>query len=237
MAIVVDSNGGPVSDADLSFECSDSVKSSPKKTDRFGFFTATYIPEGKCKIFASNANDTESIDVEVKRGSLNEVKIELNKREINKYYLLIALILILFFIFLIINRRKLFGKETKKNKLKAKAVRKKGAKKGSALRDSNSNISEIKEKRDETTEHQTSLKSNRSQDIIKTLGGKEKVVIQFLLENNNKSNQATVRHATGLPRTTLARLLSMLESRSIIKIEKHGKAVRVSLTDWFLGKD
>ncbi|NQV91988.1 hypothetical protein HQ489_05950 [Candidatus Woesearchaeota archaeon] len=77
---------------------------------------------------------------------------------------------------------------------------------------------------------------NNSETILKTLSEKEKKVVFFLLENNNKSSQSKIRHATRIPRTSLSRVLQKLERKNIITIEKHGKLVTITLTDFFLGK-
>ncbi len=77
----------------------------------------------------------------------------------------------------------------------------------------------------------------RAQDIMKTLHPKEQEITNFLLNNNNKSIQASIRHNTGIPRTSLARVLESLENKNIVKIRKEGKAIRVSLTNWFLGRE
>jgi len=76
----------------------------------------------------------------------------------------------------------------------------------------------------------------RVKDILPTLNPKERDVVSFLLANRNKATQAEIRHTTGIPRTSLARVLQSLETKNIIKITKIGKAVKVHLTDWFLEK-
>jgi len=77
---------------------------------------------------------------------------------------------------------------------------------------------------------------NVSETILKTLNKKEKAVVEFLLANTNKASQAKIRHATGIPRTSLSRVLQSLEGKKIVHVEKHGKMVNVALTDFFLGK-
>ena len=77
---------------------------------------------------------------------------------------------------------------------------------------------------------------SRIQDILKTLKPKEKSIVEFLLQNNNSSSQARIRHSTGLARTSLARCLQDLESKNVVAVERLGKLVKVRLTDWFLGK-
>lgn len=78
--------------------------------------------------------------------------------------------------------------------------------------------------------------SARILDILKTLKPKEASVVEFLLQNKNESSQSKIRHGTGLARTSLARCLTDLESKNLVCVERHGKLVKVRLSDWFLGR-
>ena len=78
--------------------------------------------------------------------------------------------------------------------------------------------------------------AKRIKDILCTLNSKEQAIVNYLLQHNNQSAQANIRHAIGIPRTSLSRLLKSLEIKKIISIEKHGKAIKIRLTEWFLGK-
>ena len=78
--------------------------------------------------------------------------------------------------------------------------------------------------------------SKRTNDIMKTLNEKELSVVNFLLQNNNKSTQATIMHNTQIPKTTLIRILDSLQNKRIIEIATVGKLKKVNLTSWFLGK-
>ncbi len=77
----------------------------------------------------------------------------------------------------------------------------------------------------------------RARDIMKTLNDREIKIVEFLLEAGNKSTQATLRNATGIPKTSLARAFFSLEGKKIIKVETIGKLKKIELTDWFMGKD
>jgi len=80
-------------------------------------------------------------------------------------------------------------------------------------------------------------KKERSEDILPTLGKKEKEIVNYLQLNKGRALQAQIRHNTGIPRTTLARIIKGLEEKNILKVRKEGKAVKIRLTDWFLGKE
>jgi uncharacterized membrane protein len=93
-------------------------------------------------------------------------------------------------------------------------------------------IKKIKKK-----ESKPQKKNKRINDILKTLNTKEKEIVNLLLENHNELSQAIIRHNTGIPRTTLSRVLEALESKNIIEIERMGKLVKIKLSAWFLGKE
>ena len=88
-----------------------------------------------------------------------------------------------------------------------------------------------------TKPKETKKETKRSEDIAKTLGKKEKEVVQYLELNKGKALQAQIRHNTGIPRTTLARIIKGLEEKNILQVRKEGKAVKIKLTDWFLEKE
>ncbi len=79
--------------------------------------------------------------------------------------------------------------------------------------------------------------STKSKDILPTLNKKEKEIVSFLEMNKSKALQAQIRHHTGIPRTSLARIIKGLEDKNILQVRKEGKAVKIRLTDWFLGKE
>lgn len=78
--------------------------------------------------------------------------------------------------------------------------------------------------------------TSRMNDIINTLSHKERTVIEFLIEHNNKSTQATIKNNTGIPKTSLIRLFDSLERKHLITITRIGKMKKITLTGWFLGK-
>ncbi|MBD3303610.1 hypothetical protein GF343_00540 [Candidatus Woesearchaeota archaeon] len=79
--------------------------------------------------------------------------------------------------------------------------------------------------------------TTKSKDILPTLSTKEKEIVNYIELNKGKALQAQIRHNTGIPRTTLARIIKGLEEKNILRVRKEGKAVKIKLTDWFLGKE
>ena len=78
--------------------------------------------------------------------------------------------------------------------------------------------------------------SKRALDIMKTLSEKELMVVNFLLQNKNIGTQAQIKNNTGIPKTTLIRVLDSLKNKKVVEIEVIGKLKKVKLTSWFLGK-
>ena len=69
---------------------------------------------------------------------------------------------------------------------------------------------------------------------MKTLSENENNIIKFLFENNNIATQSKIRHNTRIPKSTLHRHISKLESKNIIKVQEFGKLKKAELTEFFL---
>ncbi|MFT4304492.1 MAG: helix-turn-helix transcriptional regulator [Candidatus Woesearchaeota archaeon] len=84
-------------------------------------------------------------------------------------------------------------------------------------------------------------KSEIKEDAYNVLNQQEKKIIDFLIEeekdNNKPIYQAKIVHGTKIPKTTLSKILPILESKNIIKIEKIGKTKTIKLSSWFKNKE
>jgi uncharacterized membrane protein len=214
---VLDSNGNLVPNAELNFNCfSNIVSDYPSEADKTGFFSVKNMPEGSCSIIASTESLAGSTEFKIEKGEVTKVEVILGEVFVNKKSPLFAIISILALIIVIllailflIKKRKQFNKEeTKIDKIET----------------------EVKTGKSEL-EH-----SKQTMAISKTLSEKERKIVDYLLANKNESSQAKIRHATKIPRTSLSRVLKSLEKKKIAKIDKDGKMVSVSLSDFFLGK-
>lgn len=77
-------------------------------------------------------------------------------------------------------------------------------------------------------------KADTSYDaVLSVLPEKERDIVNYLLAQGKTCWNANIRHALNLPRTSMKRLLESLESKQMVTLEKHGKAMRVSLTERF----
>ena len=213
---VLDPNGNLVPTAELNFNCfSDVIGDYPSKADKTGFFSVKNMPVGSCSIIASTESLAGSVEFKLEKGQVTKIEVILGEVFVNKKSLLFPIIAILALIIVVllvilflIKKRKQFNKEeTKIDKIET----------------------EVKTGKSEL-EH-----SKQTLAISKTLSEKERKIVDYLLENKNKSSQAKIRHATKIPRTSLSRVLKSLEKKKIVEIEKDGKMVSVSLSDFFLG--
>ncbi|MFH1424308.1 MAG: hypothetical protein ABIG20_01365, partial [archaeon] len=76
--------------------------------------------------------------------------------------------------------------------------------------------------------------TKRMKDMLQTLDQKEREVIDFLIEVNGKTTQAKVHHSTHIPRSTLSKTVSALQSKGILTVEGVGKINKLGLSEWFL---
>lgn len=229
---VADASGSLIAGADLGFKCK-SYKGSTK-TDRFGSYKAENLPVGQCKVSAAFTNLIGSTSVEIIQGQESSIQITLSEAVITSplkghyYYLagalMIALLLLLYY-GIIRKRLKKQVKEEVEKRIKKRPVRK--AKE----------TAEPKASKAEKPGEEKEGLNPRARDIMKTLNEKEQRITNFLLENKNKSTQATIRNETAIPKTTLARIFQALEARKVVKVETIGKMKKIELTDWFLGKE
>lgn len=73
----------------------------------------------------------------------------------------------------------------------------------------------------------------RIEDILQALPVKEQAIVRFLMEYDGEVSQNTIVHGSGIPKTSLVRLLDSLEGKKIIHVETFGKMKKISLTGWF----
>ena len=72
----------------------------------------------------------------------------------------------------------------------------------------------------------------RQEEFLKILKGKEKKVVKELLKTG-KMNQAELSACTNIPKSTLSRVLSDLESRGLVIRYEYGMSKMVKLSDEF----
>lgn len=222
--IVLDNKGKFVANATIIADCvAEYGIQGDNYANYLGTFSYNYIPTRNCRIIARYDGMTGYTDIFVKKGELQQITIVLDKEILSKKYILwgvslgtIMLILLAYIVFHV-HKKKIQSRESIKN------VKKTVRKRTKRTSDKKENTQAVE--KDKTA-------NKRSHDIIQTLRGREKTIIQFMLENDNVP-MSKIYYGTGIPKTSLVRILDDLESRNILKMEKIGKMKRVSLTEWF----
>jgi len=211
--IVKDVFDNVVSNAELSFECTDdSGVDFPLRANKYGSFTVDYMPSCSCKISANLGDAVGFREITFSHGNITDVEILLDKTilTIPNYTREGFIVLLVIIVLVLIGfryRKKIFGIKQTQHHVKH-----------------------------EENKEQTTKDNSRADDIKATLNKKEKDIVEFL-SGKGEVGQASIRHNLGIPRTSLSRVLASLEHKKIIHVKKVGKVVKIKLTDWFLGKE
>jgi len=212
---VYDENGRVVTGASIKVQCQQYIVGEVESDD-YGVFLAEYIHPGECKISALHNNDVGDTTVEIKGGTVTNADVTLDKQtsQGNVGFLIGAGLVILMFgllYFGVLNKGKLKGTKPA--------------------------VEQLESSKEITPEVKKVFTNQRIDDVLKTLQGREKAVVTFLLENNTKSTQAKILYGTNIPKTSLMRIFDALAARNILDIQKEGKAKKIKLTNWLLGKE
>lgn len=216
-----------VPNASLEIDCAGMSLLAPKQTDQFGAFSVIAAPVGVCRLFARYHEGVGVADISIVQGEVTNIDVLLDKSigfdekkvPVWGWVLIVAaLAAALYFALRYLQQRRGIRKD--KGRMTSE---------------------EKKEEHKETTPEREAARSSqdketgkRARDILNTLPATEKGIVEYLLQHNNEASQAAIRHATGVPRTTLARCLIALEKKKVVLVEKWGKIVKVRLTNWFL---
>jgi len=194
----------------------------PTSTDKFGSFSAEFMPKGNCKIFASYKNQVGFTEVTMERGSLEDVTVHLDLSLISEdddsdfaYYLSFIGIVLTVLIFGIILYKKKQWKHnqiTKETKKPEKSLQIKSNDTGNIF-------------------------TKRQKDVMDTLDERDKAIIKFIMKNIGESTQFKIFNETGIPKASLSRHIKSLEQKNILNVTKIGKIRRVIFSEWFLGKE
>lgn len=206
---VIDSSGHLVENALVKFECLRSYGDTrPVYTDASGAFLKKYLPVGQCTIYAVTNGKVGESTVDLKENELTKIDLELDMKAMPvDRSMIMAIVLGIIIIFSVIILSWYLRSPTKSEKM----------------------ISEIKKK------EQTILGNNRLGDLKQTLNTHENKIVDYLI-NAGEAYQNKLVYATGIPKTSISRVLESLEKKKIIQCEKYGKVKKVKLTSWALGK-
>lgn len=209
---VYDDQKRAIAGADVKFECSSNYgETAPAKTDSYGSFVREWIPVGRCSVFAAFEDRMGKKDITIRHGEVEEVEITLTESLLKT-----STFSAVFIVLLLVS----FGtglyayKKNYHTKL----------------------LTSFQPPQQEAEKPPAPELSRRAKDILETLNPKEREVVNLLIESGEESTQAKLYYSTGIPKTSLSRILQSLENKGIISSEKIGKKKKVKLTDWFLEK-
>ena len=203
--VVYDGSKNVLPNVDLKFECSGNYGDQRnKRTDSFGSFQKEWLPVGSCRISSLLEGVVGFKYVTVTHGQINNVEISLQQEKNYSYLFFVGGIFLILAVIAYINRDAL------KNLIF---------------------VSHEVVKDENLSEPQEKIKPIES--IMKTLSGKERKVLEFLIQNP-QSTQAKIKNSTSIPKTTLSRILRNLEQKQIIKIDRIDRLKKIELTDWIL---
>ena len=203
---VVDASDKPIKRALLRIDCSKNFGvGNYFRTDDFGVVNVPRLPEASCLIRCAVDDYVKNRDINVTKGLHQKVDFEFDeiKSDFNYLFSVIVVVLVVGFFGFIFFSKRSYRKNIKKDVVKNNSASK--------------------------------------EDLLITLNESERKVVEFLLhekesssnKNNFFVNQANIIHGAGIPKTTLVRLLSSLEKKKILEVEKFGKSKRVRFTAWF----
>jgi uncharacterized membrane protein len=218
---VYDDKNRAIAGADVKFECStDYGITTPVKTDSYGSFVREWMPIGHCTVLAAFEDRVGKKDVEIRHGNVEEVEISLTGSLLQSstfptaFMLLFTLFGAIFYAY-------------KKN-FHTKVL---------------SSVQSPTKEQEEPQEPPLLEKPEepevpqRAKDILETLNTSERNVVTFLIESGQETTQAKIYYSTGIPKTSLSRILQSLENKNVIITEKIGRRKKVELTDWFMEKE
>jgi len=201
---VVDENNNLLPNALIKFDCAgdygvlDSVN-----TDGFGAFKAEWLPVGQCKVSALVGSRTGSATVQIVKGQLSEVRIQLEQniapvQQADYSMLIITVIVIIALAVFALHFFRM--KKPQVSDQKASPI----------------------------------MPDKRMGDILSALDANERSIIKSLLSSGGRSQQNKLARELGLPKSSLSRAISGLETRDLVRTERFGRIRKVELSSWFL---
>lgn len=238
----IDRDGNPVTDTTLRINCRANYGMQETiEADRFGFVRLDYLPVGQCEFRATAQDFFISYVTDISQGQRENIALRFDEVRVGSRFngLLVFSFLSLFvglgigaFLFYKFGKNTLFGFENNRSE-EVKA-------------NNNSDIKDNTDLTDDKTGFDDSKQVNNSQKelsdvkkgILLGLRGREKKVVKYLLSLEDEGerlrlSQAKLVRGTGIPKTSLARIVDSLSSKDILDVEKVGKLKKIGLSDFF----
>lgn len=202
---VYDQQGNLVPGAEVKFQCiGDYGETAPTTTDSDGSFMAEWLPVGDCRVSSLKSGIVGSVVVSIAQGGVRSIQITLSQGVSSGEQDLTPHILLTLIIIIALVALVLMRGRIRRYR--------------SVVREANTPIGQ----------------DGRKRDILSALDNNERSVIEHLMSKGGKDQQNRIGRELRVPKATLSRTISGLESRNLVKTEKLGRVKRVELTGWFL---
>jgi uncharacterized membrane protein len=203
---VYDQQGNLVPGAEVKFQCiGDYGETAPTTTDSDGSFMAEWLPVGDCRVSSLKSGIVGSVVVSIAQGGVRSIQITLSQGVSSGEQDLTPHILLTLIIIIALVALVLMRGRIRRSR-------------GVAVSEANVPIEQ----------------DGRKQDILSALDNNERSVIEHLMSKGGKDQQNRIGRELRVPKATLSRTISGLESRNLVKTEKLGRVKRVELTERFL---
>lgn len=204
---IVDKNGRPVNDVSVRIDCEKRYGVQGRFiTDEFGVIQANYLPVGNCDIRAAYEDSFKASNININQGEIIQQEIRFSDLKLKTSNNLIVPIIIILIILTIVA------------------------------------IYFLRKKEKSTVKKENFTKETNA-ELFSVLSKKEVLVLEFLIsvtkkesKTNNKTesevfvSQSRIVHEAGIPKTSLTRVLHLLESKQLIIVEHIGKSKRIYLS-------
>jgi len=248
--------------ANLNFQCSgnDLNYDFPNKTNSYGGFELNNFNFNSCRIFASMEDKVGFIDIINNGSTIYKPLLLVNRQSVVEvpksnfiftfgFLVLISIIfIILIFIFKNFKNQNFKKVEytVKENKKEINQLETQIKKDEEKIRDDEKKIEEFEKDKKEQIKIRNNITRDNTQtkneiimtswmyDLIQTLNRNEKDIVETLIDLNGVATATKIRIKTGLPKTTVFRILNSLEKKKIIEFEDFSNMKKAKLTNFFL---
>lgn len=222
----IDRDGNPVTDTTLRIDCgANHGVQETADADRFGFVRLDYLPVGQCEFRATSQDFFISYVTSIEQGQRENIALRFDELHVGSGFngLLVFSFLSLFvglgigaFLFYRFGKDRLFGFDREVDV-----------------------VDDVEEVDGEPVVQEEKELSDVKKGILLGLRGREKKVVKYLISQENekgdrlKLSQAKLVRGTGIPKTSLARIVDSLDSKNILDVEKVGKLKKIGLSEFF----
>ncbi len=227
-----DEGGQPIPRASASIDCVNSAYNVQELNDDLtvqnGVLLVKYVPTGACRITVSNDYGSTSNDVNLARGELKNISMQLKQQNnfLQSALVILAALAVLLALFFLL-KRKAITQKTKKEEITTQKTTVRAHKRKISSKTPGSNS-------DSQFMQSTLNKTKRMIDLMNTLNERERTIVETLLKHDGKLKQSKLYRETLIPKTSLARAVQSLQTRNIIELIPFGKTNYVKLSKWFL---